>query len=328
MRKSLVIANKFKPALLESQFRRMKIDSLVEFKIFQGADLNPDAFQGKADQLTLLWASKQQVIDVLAKNPNIKWIHSLLAGVDGIMSPELTRHPAPLTNAKGAYSESLGEWAVFCMLWHSKNLNNWFRLTNQATWAPAQVGMAKDLTLGIYGYGDIGIECARHVKGAFGSKIIAMKSNVNSVSEKGRQYADEIWGNDRLEEMLQRCDVVISCVPLTPLTKHIWNRKTFSMMKKTATFVNIGRGPNVNEADLAACLKDGTIAGAVLDVFEVEPLPASSPLWGLPNVYITPHCADLTFDFLDRSFDIFGHNMRSWLENKPLINHVNKETGY
>ena len=99
-------------------------------------------------------------------------------------------------------------------------------------------------------------------------------------------------------------------------------------MKKGATFVNIGRGPNVNEKEMAECLQDGTLAGAVLDVFEVEPLPENSPLWKLPNVFITPHCVDMTYDYMDRSFDVLQANMKNWIDGKPLVTVVNKQTGY
>lgn len=328
LRKLLVIVNKFKPSLIEEHFKRIKIDDLFDYRITEGEKFNPGAFDGKAEQLTVLWASKQQVIDALEQNPNIKWIHSLLAGVDGIISTELINHPAPLTNAKGAYSESLGEWAVFCMLWQSKKLNNWFNLKQQASWQPSEVGMAKDLTLGIIGYGDIGVECAKHVKGAFKSKVIAMKRNPATVSKDGKSYVDELVGNDRLDYLLENSDVVINCVPLTAETRGLCNKEFFKKMKKTSTFVNIGRGPSVVEEDLADAIKSGTIAGAVLDVFAVEPLPQNSPLWGLDNVYLTPHCADLTVDYFERSFDIFGQNLKHWVDGKPLSNIVNKEAGY
>lgn len=328
LKKSLVIVNKFKPTLIEQHFKRMKIDDLFDYKITEGDKFNPKAFDGKAEQLTVLWASKQQVIDALRENPDIKWIHSLLAGVDGIVSPELVSHPAPLTNAKGAYSESLGEWAVFCMLWQSKKLNTWFKLKQQASWQPSEVGMAKDQTLGIIGYGDIGIECAKHVKGAFKSKVIAMKRDPTTVSKNGKSYVDELVGNDKLDYLLQNSDVVINCLPLTPETRDLCNKEFFKKMKKTSTFVNIGRGPSVVEQDLADAITSGTIAGAVLDVFAVEPLAPTSPLWGLDNVYITPHCADLTFDYFERSFDIFGQNLRQWVAGKPLDNIVNKKAGY
>jgi phosphoglycerate dehydrogenase-like enzyme len=328
LKKSLVIVNRFKPNLIDQHFKRMKIDSMFDYKITEGEKFDPYTFKGEAEQLTVLWASKQQVIEALQKNPNIKWIHSLLAGVDGIISPELVNHPAQLTNAKGAYSESLGEWAIFCMLWQSKRLNNWFKLKQQGKWQPSEVGYAKDQTLGIIGYGDIGVECAKHVKGAFNSRVIAMKKDTTTVTKDGKKYVDELIGNDRLDYLLKNSDVVINCTPLTPETKGLCNKDFFKKMRKTATFVNVGRGPSVVEDDLAEAIKTGTISGAILDVFEVEPLKETSPLWGLDNVFITPHCADLTHDYFERSFDIFGQNLKNWVNNKPLINIVNKKAGY
>lgn len=328
MKKALVLINKVKPSLIESQFRRMGIEKLVDYTVVEGDRFDPLPFKTSADQLTVFWANKAQVVEVLAKNPNIKWVHSLLAGVDGIMSPELIAHPAPLTNAKGAYSASLGEWVIFAMLWHTKKVDRWAKLKAQAKWAPAEVGMCSDKTLGIIGYGDIGIQCAKHVKGAFGSRVIGMKRDPASVNELGKKSADEIVGNDKLDYLLKESDFVVNSTPLTAETRGLCNTAFFKKMKKTAVFVNIGRGPTVNEKDLAECLKNGTIAGAVLDVFDVEPLVETSPLWGLDNVYITPHCADLTYDYMERSFDIFGENMANWVKGKPLVNHVNKSAGY
>ena len=166
--------------------------------------------------------------------------NSLLAGVDGIISTELINHPAPLTNAKGAYSESLGEWAVFSMLWQSKKLNNWFNLKQQASWQPSEVGMAKDLTLGIIGYGDIGVECAKHVKGAFKSKVIAMKRNPATVSKDGKSYVDELVGNDRLDYLLENCDVVVNCVPLTAETRDPFSKLLHLIYKQTMYPLNVG----------------------------------------------------------------------------------------
>jgi phosphoglycerate dehydrogenase-like enzyme len=101
--------------------------------------------------------------------------------------------------------------------------------------------------------------------------------------------------------LLAESDFVVNSTPLTPDTLNYWNEEKFRKMKKSAVFMSIGRGPTVNEDDLVKCLKNGTIAGAVMDVFKTEPLPRESELWKLSNVYITPHCCDVTEDYHDRS---------------------------
>lgn len=246
------------------------------------------------------------------------------------MGDKIREHPAPLTNAKGAFSDSLGEFVSLGMLWHSKKMQNWIDNKNMKNWMPGTIDMVRDKTLGIFGYGDIGYNCAKVAKGGFGTRIIAMRRDPSKTTAEGMSVVDECWGFDRLDEFIGQCDYIVNCAPLTGTTKGMWNKETFGKMKKDAVFMNIGRGPSVNEMDLYHALCDGTIGGAVLDVFAVEPLPKESPLWDAPNLFMTPHCADITWDYHERSFQIFKDNIMRYREGGVgnLKNVVDKNLGY
>jgi len=149
------------------------------------------------------------------------------------------------------------------MLWHSKLGQTWIDNKKAKKWEPGTIEMVRDKTLGIFGYGDIGYNCAKVAKNGFGTKIIAMKRDPSKMTAESSAVVDECWGFDRFDDFLEECDYIVSCCPLTEQTKGMWNKDSFAKMKKSAVFMNIGRGPSVNEQDLSDALVKGTIAGAV-----------------------------------------------------------------
>lgn len=153
--------------------------------------------------------------------------------------------------------------------------------------------------MAVIGYGDIGAACAKIAKNGFGMKVWGVKRNPAECSDLYKSYCDEVVGNDQYEKVIKEADFIVGVLPKVADTVNFFNNEsTFSKMKKTAIFMNIGRGPTVKEDDLTQSLKDGTIAGAVLDVFAKEPLDSSSELWDMENVLITPHCAQQDKDFM------------------------------
>jgi phosphoglycerate dehydrogenase-like enzyme len=147
-------------------------------------------------------------------------------------------------------------------------------------------------SMAIMGYGDIGAACAKIAKNGFGMKVWGIKRNPNDCSDLYRSYCDEVVGNDQYDRIVKEADFIVGVLPKVPDTEDFFNMETtFSKMKKSAVFMNIGRGPTVQEEDLIKALKEGMIGGAVLDVFKKEPLEPENELWSLPNVLITPHCA-------------------------------------
>jgi phosphoglycerate dehydrogenase-like enzyme len=139
---------------------------------------------------------------------------------------------------------------------------------------------------------------------------------------------DRIYAPERLAEMLPQCDYVVCAAPLTPETKGLIGAAAFGCMKPEAVIVNVGRGPVIDEAAMVEALSTGRIKGAALDVFDREPLPEGHPLYSLPNVLLSPHCADHTPDWLDRAMQFFLDQFESFRKLEPLRNVVDKKLGY
>ena len=163
--------------------------------------------------------------------------------------------------------------------------------------------------MAIVGFGSIGAACGKVIKNGFGTKVIGLKRRPEQTSEEDKACCDELVGLDQLDRVAQEADYVVGVLPKTSDTVGFFNKAFFEKMKPSGVFMNIGRGPTVNESDLVEALKAKTIAGAVLDVFTVEPLPKESELWTLPDVLITPHCADQDHEFRDRALDITSENI-------------------
>ena len=180
-----------------------------------------------------------------------------------------------------------------------------------------------DQTLGVVGLGQIGAEVARRGL-AFGMRVLA----VDPIQTRAPAGAAALWKPDRLPDLLGASDFVVIAAPHTPETVKLFRRERFRQMKRTAYLINIGRGVLVDLADLTAALQAGEIAGAGLDVFEVEPLPAGHPLWAMENVIITPHVAGASPRIAERHLGVLLDNVRRLAAGEPLTNVANKEAWY
>jgi phosphoglycerate dehydrogenase-like enzyme len=192
-------------------------------------------------------------------------------------------------------------------------------------------------TLGILGYGSIGREIARLAK-PFGMKILVTKRDARRLED--HEYAvpgtgdplaelpDRIYPAEATRSMLGECDYVVITLPLTAKTHHLLNEEMLKAMKPSAFLVNVGRGNIIEEPALVKALKKGWLAGAGLDVFETEPLPADSPLWGMENVILSPHVSGMTPAYDERATDLFAANLRRFLTGERLMNLVERERGY
>jgi phosphoglycerate dehydrogenase-like enzyme len=158
-------------------------------------------------------------------------------------------------------------------------------------------------------------------------RVIAMKRSGAPLYHVD-PLVERIYGPDQMAEFLPQCDYVVVAAPLTAQTKGMIGREAFAAMKQTAVIVNVGRGPVIDEAAMVAALEAGTIQGAVLDVFDEEPLPAGHPFYGLKNVLLSPHCADHTPDWMDRAMQFFIEQYGRFVAGVPLKNVVDKRAGY
>ena len=251
------------------------------------------------------------------------------AGIDAYVAAQdfVKAEHIPLTNVKGQLSHVLGEFIALGMLYHAKRVENFMRRKVEKKWELEPVELCQKKTMVIVGFGDIGAACGRIVK-AFGTKVIGVKKRPEVCTEEQRKGCDELLGVDQLDSVIGDADYVVGVLPKTKETMHFFDKDLFAKMKSSGVFMNIGRGPTVKESDLVDALKAKTIAGAVLDVYEVEPLSEDSELWDLPNLLMTPHCADQDPEFMDRCLDVVSENLALFKEGKPLLNVCDKNLGY
>ena len=223
----------------------------------------------------------------------VRWIHSLSAGVEKMLFPELAESPVPMTNAKGVFKRSLAEFAVLGMLYFSKHVPLLLAQQRECRWEQFYVDWLPERKVSIVGYGEIGRECAILAK-ALDMKILATRRRVELLASD--PIVDKAFAISKLHQMLGESDYVIAAAPLTPETHHMLSDAEFQAMKPSTVVINIGRGPVIDEAALIRALQQQRIAGAALDVFEDEPLASDSPLWRMSNVLISPHCTSRTTD--------------------------------
>jgi phosphoglycerate dehydrogenase-like enzyme len=257
--------------------------------------------------------------------PRVQWVHSLSAGLESILFPGLAESTVPMTNGRGVFKESLGEFTVASILFFAKDLRRMLRNQEAGRWEQFDVEMVQGKTLGVLGYGEIGRAAAVRAH-ALGMKIHVIRrrpqlSDEDPIVEKSFSIADRA-------EMMAGVDYLLVAAPLTGETRGLVSTAELQRMKRSAVVINVGRGPVIDEAALIAALRDGTIRGAALDVFDVEPLPAGHAFYGMDNVLLSPHCADHTSTWTDEAMQFFLENLRRFQSGEPLMNLVDKKSGY
>ncbi len=256
--------------------------------------------------------------------PRLRWIHSTGAGVDRLLFPEILGREVLLTTSSGIH-HWLIEHVLAVMLALSRRLHLTMRNQIQHRWERGpriEGGEIAGQTLGILGLGSIGTELAGKAY-ALGMRVIGTKRTPAPIPGVQRVLPPE-----GLTEVLREADVVVVALPLTPATRGVIGEPELRTMKPTAVLINIGRGPIVQERVLIQALQERWIAGAALDVFEKEPLPAESPLYDLENVIITPHVSGASPHYMDRAVPLFCENLAAYLQGRPLRNMVDKGRGY
>jgi phosphoglycerate dehydrogenase-like enzyme len=227
--------------------------------------------------------------DLLNALPSIEWVHARSAGIDFVTSDALTEanKRVVITNNKGSFSSTLSEYTMMACSYFAKDLPRLLKQKNNRNWEKYSVKELRGATLGIIGYGDIGRAVAR-LASAYGMKIVALRRNPEKSPKD--PFCDIVYANDKdsMNKLFSESDYVLCSAPLTPETKGMITKEQFDVAKKDACFINVGRGPIVDEDALIDALKTGKIKGAGLDVFAMEPLPESSELWGLDNVLLSP----------------------------------------
>jgi phosphoglycerate dehydrogenase-like enzyme len=262
--------------------------------------------------------------DVLAAARRLRWLQAPQAAPPaGWYYRELIAHPVVVTNFREIYNDHIAAHIMAFVLAFARGLHDYLPRQLRREWQreilDTGVIHLPEATALIVGVGGIGSETAR-LCAAFGMQVIG----VDARRADAPAGMAELHRPEALDALLPRADFVILTVPHTPATEGFMHRTRFARMKRTAFFINIGRGMTTRLDDLVAALQAGEIAGAALDVFEQEPLPAEHPLWTLPNVLMTPHTAGHGPYLDERRFEILLDNSRRFLAGQPLRNVVDK----
>lgn len=253
----------------------------------------------------------------------LRWIQTSAAGLDRLLTPTLVQREVLVSNASGVHAPAVVEQAWALTLSLARGLPTFLRQQMKHEWKWASFLDLAQSTAGIIGLGGIGRQYAR-VAAAFDMRVIAVDLHTR---QKPAGIA-ELWGMDRLHDLLRQSDVVLIAVPYTPETRDLIHAAELACMKPTALLINIARGGIINEPALIDALQSRRIAGAGLDVCEIEPLPADNPLWDAPNLVLSPHCAGLSSHRRRRLAEFFCDNLRRYLRKEPLRNLVDKGRGY
>lgn len=281
---------------------------------------------------------------LLAAATKLRWVQAPTASLEHYLFPDLVAHSCLLSNMRGLFSDVIADHVMGYVLCAARNLHLYLRQQLERRWEPIGGEAARstfaagpgevseidrrhrhlsDCTMGVVGVGAIGAEICRRAH-AFGMTLLG----VDPVARRVPGVLDDVWPPARLDDLLGASDFVVIAAPHTPETEKLFRRVQFQTMKPSAWLINIGRGIIVDLADLTAALEAREIAGAALDVFETEPLPADHPLWGMPNVLITPHIAAASPRIAERHTETLLENIRRFVAGQPPMTLVDKHRWY
>ncbi|MBX9741524.1 MAG: D-2-hydroxyacid dehydrogenase [Beijerinckiaceae bacterium] len=241
--------------------------------------------------------------------PRLEWIQALTTGVDPLIMMDVLDPKVPITSARGIHGPQMSEMAFLFMLDFARDIRAILRDQQNRYWERRPQRLLLDKTVAIVGVGVISEELARRCK-AFGMRVLGVSSRASA------DGFDAMYTRDRLEEAAAQADFLIAIVPYTRDTHHMISAAVLDAMPRHGVFINIARGPVVDEEALIERLRDRRIAGAGLDTFIEEPLPASSPLWGLDNVIITPHVGGMSDIYAEQILPLLIHNVRAFKEGR------------
>jgi phosphoglycerate dehydrogenase-like enzyme len=290
---------------------------------------NEEAFLEMLGETEVLYDfPRGHVEDLVRVAPKLRWVQGSMAGAGEVAQKAgLGDTDVVVTTASGIYSGTLAEFALMAILQHAKNLDRLRQDKTEKVWRQGATGTLERKTLCVVGTGSIGRAIATRAR-PFGVRVVGVKRTVREEDEAWG-YADELYPTAELSAALGEADYVAVTLPGTPETRHLLDAEAIAAIKQGAYFVNVGRGTVVDERALVEALESGHLSGAALDVFEVEPLPEESPLWGLENVIISAHTTDVVPDLINGAqTDLFCENLRRYLAGEELINVLDKRLLY
>jgi len=261
-----------------------------------------------------VWTSglERPFFGVVLGAPNVRWLHTFSAGTDAPAFQWLRDRGVTVTSSAGASSRPIAHSVMMYVLSLCRTARHWSIDQSAHVWRQHSHPDVEGRTMGIVGLGHIGSEVAR-LAPHFGMRVIGVRR-----TPRGDEPC-ETWPTERLHELLPLLDDLVITAPLTPETEKMIGERELALLRPGAHVVNVGRGPIVDEAALVAALQDGRVGAAALDVFEVEPLPADSPLWDMPNVIVSPHNSGQTPLAVQRTVEIFTAHLAHFAAGEPLL---------
>ncbi len=313
---------------------RLAVEKIVARKL---EDVSDEAWE----RVEILYTNR--ILPIPDKAPKLRWIQFHWAGMDHALDePILQREGISITSMSGASASQMAEHAVMMMLALGHHLPEVFAHQKKSEWPSGRWELfspreLRGSTVGIVGYGSVGRQIGRLLQ-TFGAQVLATKRDIlhpedtgytlDGLGDPGGDLVNRLYPPQALQSMVKECDFVVVTLPRTKSTIGIMGAKELGAFKPGAYLIDISRGEIVDHSALIPLLRERKIAGAALDVFPVEPLPADSPLWKLPNVIVTPHIAGFSAQYDERAIELFTENVRRYLEELPLYNQMILELEY
>lgn len=304
----------------------------------EAVDEIPD---GTWKQANILYTNR--VIPTREVAPGLAWIQFHWAGIDDLLDEPILQDPDLVaTTLSGASASQMAEYVLTMLLALGHHLPTLMGFQREATWPEKDKGRLaprelRGSTVGIVGYGSVGRQVANLLH-TFGATVLATQRNVKhpedtgympeGLGDPGGDLARRLYPPQALRAMLKECHFVVVCVPLTAETRNLIDAETLAAVPPEAYLIDVSRGGVVDHEALVEALETDALAGAALDVFPEEPLPEDSPLWGLPNVIITPHIAGISRRYDRRAVALFEENLERYLAGEPLLNQYVPQRGY
>jgi phosphoglycerate dehydrogenase-like enzyme len=296
-------------------------DLSKQLDVFVDWDTDHFAESMKTAEVLLTWNLPTQNLAEVA--PKLKWIHIIGAGVEHLCPMDWVPEAVTITNNKGAHADKAGEYALMAVLMLHNKMPTILSNQRQSAWESLFSTPIEGKTVGLIGVGSIG--------GGAAKQLSKLPVHIIGVTRHGKahEHVHEMVAMDQLDEVLPRMDTIFISVPSTPETNGLFNRERLQGLKPGVGIVNVGRSSVMDYTALCGLLESGHISGAVIDVFDEEPLPADSPLWQARNLIVTPHVsADDGDNYVPITLDLFFENMRRYQAGEELMNVVRPELGY
>jgi phosphoglycerate dehydrogenase-like enzyme len=296
-------------------------DLAAQLEVF--VDWDTDHWQESMAETEVLLTWDLPTANLAEIAPKLKWIHCIGAGVEHLCPMDWLPEGVTITNNKGAHADKAGEFALMAVLMLHNKMPAIISNQRAARWNSLFSTPIEGRTVGLIGVGSIG--------GGAAVQLDKMPVHIIGVSRHGKPHPNvhEMVAMDQLETVLPRMDYLFVSLPSTPETRGLFNHERLQSLKPGAGVINVGRGSTFDYDALANLLASGHLSGAIIDVFDEEPLPQDSPLWAAPNFVVTPHVsADDGDSYVPITLELFFDNLRRYLDGKPLRNVVRPELGY